>query len=340
MYKQQRRNIMRKGFLNEAYSKKDKTLNPDTVGKASEIDKTSGKLSNSDQQLANMGISPKEYREQPDQSNSEKKGQEAGNTSNSPKKGLRGFFNRKEALLSPQSPEHQTHDTSQTGETSLKKVDKGEPQDSNENQIKYLSKNFWKLGGNVPLENAKIICLGDMHGDDRDTELNAEFINMFARKGDVVLVEAKPADEECKPKEYFKTKKVSKDVKVFGWENYKLYERSVEMVKRYMSLKKDLESKTFNKEERTKMQDECNYIDKQFHSISIVERNKVLQKSINAMKERYPNSRIIILAGLNHFTKDTSFKEYLNTNRYVIFKPATQLSDDEIEKKTQKYYET
>ncbi|HEY4035667.1 MAG TPA: hypothetical protein VGL94_17050 [Ktedonobacteraceae bacterium] len=73
-------------------------------------------------------------------------------------------------------PEHPKHS----------EIDKGESQDSNESQVKNLIKEFRQTGGNTSLEHAKIICLGDLHTDERHHKLNAQLIDSpFAqsRKG-------------------------------------------------------------------------------------------------------------------------------------------------------------
>jgi hypothetical protein len=228
-------------------------------------------------------------------------------------------------------PEHPKHS----------EIDKGESQDSNESQVKNLIKEFRQTGGNTSLEHAKIICLGDLHTDERHHKLNAQLIDIVAKDGDIILLEGEPAHQEYTQadiQEDARTRPISKKVRVFGWDNIKLKDTAIDIARERQSILNTIENGNLSQEKCNKLQHKRKDLYKELLSIAVIERNKTLAEVIEHKSKEFPNSKIFALAGRQHFISDDEFTRYLGTKPYISFEPAVTLSDKEKKERKRQYY--
>ncbi len=90
-----------------------------------------------------------------------------------------------------------------------------------------ISDTFEQVGGNTELADARIVFLGNRHTNEVHSVQNAQLIDSIAEDGDIVLVEEIQANQEIKKKEYEYTKLISKEVRVFGWDDKISYDKAV-----------------------------------------------------------------------------------------------------------------
>jgi hypothetical protein len=218
-------------------------------------------------------------------------------------------------------------------------TDKGKSYDIKESQKIDLSKEFRQIGGNTSLKEAKIICLGNNHVDTEHTKLNAQLIDIVADEGDIILVEGLPAYTEHTPQSYAQTELISKKVIMFGWENDELYKQALEIAKRRTNIYNTIDKGNLGIKEYNDLIHESTENSNKLHSVHI-ERHKTLAKVIDHTRKRFPENKIFVLAGTNHFTKDTSFINRLDAYPYIALEPTHTLSDIEITKRMQQYYHT
>ena len=194
-----------------------------------------------------------------------------------------------------------------------------------------LIREFQYIGGNItsPRE-AKIICLGDNHLNAKHTELNAHLINHLAEEGDIVLLEGVPAGQECDQQHHEKTMQLTKWVNVFGWDDPKLSQQGIEIGNKRLEIAQNLNSGLIGNDEYASLYNEHEKLQRQEHAIRIEERNKRLKQVINSMRERFPDKKIFVLAGINHLEQDHGFAKFLNKDKYIAYKPLHELSDMEL----------
>jgi len=177
----------------------------------------------------------------------------------------------------------------------------------------FIHREFQRIGGNVTSpDEARIICLGDNHLNEKHTELNAQLINHIARVGDMVLLEDVPAGQACDQRSHKKTIQLTKRMQVVGWDNPELIRQAIDIGKQHLEIADKLSSGKLDQEEYTDLYNKQQELKRQEHAINLVERNKGLGQVIHAMKERFPDRKIFVLAGINHFEQDSNFTSFLN----------------------------
>jgi hypothetical protein len=240
--------------------------------------------------------------------------------------------------LNPQEYRQRKDHTDHAGSS---KGDKRESQDSNESQVKNLVKEFHQTGGNTSLEHAKIICLGDLHTDERHHKLNAQLIDIIAKDGDIILLEGEPAHQEYNQtgiQEDARTSPISKKVRVFGWDNTKLKNIAISIARERQSILNTIENENLSQEELNNLQHKRKDLYRELQSIAVIERNKTLAEVIEHKSKEFSNSKIFVLAGRQHFISDDKFTRYLGTKPYISFEPAVTLSAKEKKERKQQYY--
>jgi hypothetical protein len=240
--------------------------------------------------------------------------------------------------LNPQ--EHQQR-KDQSDHAGSSEADKRKSQDSNESQVKNLVKEFRQTGGNTSLEHAKIICLGDLHTDERHHKLNAQFIDIAAKDGDVILLEGEPAHQEYSQADIqgdARTSPISKKVRVFGWDNIELKDSAINIARERQNILNTIENGNLSQEELDNLQHKRKDLYKKLQSIAVVERNKTLAEVIEHKSKEFSNSKIFVLAGRQHFISDDELTRYLGTKPYISFEPAVTLSAKEKKERKRQYY--
>ena len=201
------------------------------------------------------------------------------------------------------------------------------PQSSREtSRVGYgnIQNEFKRIGGKAQLENAKIICLGNQHNTRKHLFTIPQLINTVARDGDIVLVEEVPANMEIKKEDYQLTKNISADVKVIGWDDAKKHSFVLQETRELYKLQDQINSYQAiggDMQTHSRLTSEYEQRSAQLMDIAGRQRNESLIRTLNGAIQLYPDKRIFVLAGKDHFkgpilTEDLELLSYIATPKY------------------------
>jgi hypothetical protein len=205
-------------------------------------------------------------------------------------------------------------------------------------ELQSPEKEFKTGGGNSNLQEAKIVCLGEAHIAEEHRNAITKLINSIAKTNDIVLVEGMQSTEE----EYYKlcrsTKTIKKQVKVFGWDNMTLLDKMHLQIKEWYPLSDQLRTLSDQSKEFHQGSQNLKAISEEFIALA-TERNKSMGDTIDYMIKKYPDKRIFVIAGMDHFTDGPILKEArLEDKSYIILIPLYEEPKEGLKEKTRKYY--
>jgi hypothetical protein len=192
-----------------------------------------------------------------------------------------------------------------------------------------LLDDFHVTGGNIPIEKANIICLGERHDCQNHVTLHARLLESFAKDGDIVLVEGVKSGQVVSRHKLEVTKTLTKDVTVYGWDNIDLVTEAMRLSREGVKLDDRLDSSDLSTMERATLRQMHKTLMGKYTAIAQGERNKVLARTISTMRQIYPEKRIFIIAGYRHFIVDADFQRFLAKDKYIAFTPQESISDPE-----------
>ena len=188
-------------------------------------------------------------------------------------------------------------------------------------------RNFERVGGNRSITTAKVIALGEIHGDHNHVEIIGEFIRKFARKGDIVLLEGVGRDKEVFKGESSTHERyqLPTSVRAIGWDNLELHARVTNMYKEnfaiYGQMKAAKDSKDYELFDTLyEMHQELN---NEINDVGLRQRNISLKNQLRLIHLFYPNNRIFIIGGRRHFTQDPTLIKEFQKYPYIILQPNT-----------------
>lgn len=195
-----------------------------------------------------------------------------------------------------------------------------------------IPENFKLLAGKTDLEEAKLILLGESHVSQHNKDI-VGFINAHAKDGDIVLVEGeqagkkldrptyalgmaltlgelpkdqlelammKPQDERLKSFhrwcEQGVVRPFTKDVQIYGCDNTKARDEVLSLAKREREL---VEKLSQEKERASWYQTAEVKILSEFFRLND-ERDEYILKTINGMRNKFPDKRIFTILGKGH----------------------------------------
>lgn len=193
--------------------------------------------------------------------------------------------------------------------------DMGSSYDSSKNVD--IPANFERIGGSTDLANADIILLGHVHTP-RYHQAIIEFINGYAKKGDIFLVEGVQAGQKVKKRIYEELAKrvfkvdipLIKGIKIYGCDDMVTYREQLNLV---------------GSSEYETMRDKLNEI-----------RNNKILEAINENRNNSSDKRIFVTTGINHFT-ESRIQENLGSQRYIALIPKYKLTEKDREASTFSY---
>ncbi len=210
------------------------------------------------------------------------------------------------------------------------------------------------------LEDVKEFLLTDIHDSSGHTILNCHFISKYAKKNDMVLIEAIPSMEQIQPDDTFSSVWLKTKAKIVGWDMGTLSEITGKSTSQKLSelerkgniLQRQLLDNNYEGD-KVKLLIELEKIEKKYSesrtevflaiiaSIPIIketlpERTKAMQNSLD--KARNISDRRFLIAGMNHLKEDCSlfnysldgFREFLKLRKVVVLSP----KDDVVETMT------
>ncbi|MBS4163860.1 Uncharacterized protein PRO82_001166 [Candidatus Protochlamydia amoebophila] len=178
-----------------------------------------------------------------------------------------------------------------------------------------LLSQYWNIAykNASSLEEADIILMGEDHKILAYQQLEIAIINQFGKDDDVLLLEGVEYQEEAQnfssicPKRSYDL--ISKNIRLFGFEeNLLTLVESLNMLKelerKAIILKTNIELK-----KRSELPLDVTFSEKEMHEgVCLLEklflltdkRNEFLITSINRLLERYPGSKLFVIAGSHH----------------------------------------
>ncbi|MBA2368605.1 MAG: hypothetical protein H0V82_06235 [Candidatus Protochlamydia sp.] len=194
------------------------------------------------------------------------------------------------------------------------------PEDHNEKSFKknlslYANTLFKNT---ISLEEARVILIGERHDITEHCKLEGIILKYFAKENDVLLVEGilKEEKELLDPAALFPhelEKSIPKRIHAFGWEKdletlrsqIKMMSETELYIQRFNNASNDAEKLIVKQEMRDIENKIC---------LAIKKRNDFLVSSIKESMEKYPNSKVFVIAGSGHVLHK---KEY----DYSLFSP-------------------
>jgi hypothetical protein len=211
------------------------------------------------------------------------------------------------------------------GELSRGKIQQREVGSSSEaSKMVAIPENFKLVGGNTDLEKAQVILFAEAHISQHDKDI-VDYINAHAKDGDIVLVESRHAGKEQDEIEYVVRKAITrgdltedqleqakkkqldeyqnefqkwceqgvvrpftKDVKIYGWDNMEAFDKMFLLMQKAIELR----GKSSQKKEREEIWEKIYKLRD--------ERDESMLKTINEMRNVFPDKRIFTIAGEGH----------------------------------------
>ncbi len=218
--------------------------------------------------------------------------------------------------------------------TEQQKMEQIEKNRSSNERKQELSKKFTCLEGNCEsLNDAEVICLGERHSYEHYKQI-IEFIEFFAKDGDILLVEAASKNDKLDEKPYLKNAfltrggdsiELSKKVQVYGWEDKEAYNRHTEILYKIDMLEQK-KSHDKNRNEIDRAIESANKLSMELAT----KRDIALIATVNEKKASFPNKKIFIIAGVAHFTNNPKVPEELNRYRFTALVPISEPSKEDL----------
>jgi hypothetical protein len=257
------------------------------------------------------------------------------------------------------------------GKPSREKVQQRDGGSSSEaSKMVAIPEKFKWVGGNADLEEAQVILFAEAHLSQHNNDI-VDCINAHAKDGDIVLVEGVQAGQELEKIEYavnkantlgdltddqwkqatmkqqdefhFEIRKwceqgvirpFTKDVKIYGWDNMEALDEMFSSKGKYTELsKKSLQEKGRKLLYQIEMDKTWKEYFKSDH-----ERDESMLKTINEMRNKFPDKRIFTIAGVDHVQNShvqnshvQNSLEKVKDQPYIALSPKYELTEKEIE---------
>lgn len=200
-------------------------------------------------------------------------------------------------------------------------------QDWNHEYIQCGRDYLFKIGGNCSIDEANIIFLGEVH-EPWAKYVVGDFVNKYARQGDIVLVERvafgeKPPIKEIQPYNF------TDKVKIFGWDDMTLVESVYRLREEKNEVKKELEKMRklkCEKDEVDRFESEINFLCEKEWGIMINQRNLSLIRAFKSTRKQFPYEQIFLSAGNWHFKEDSHIVEELEQDKYFALETVNNLA--------------
>lgn len=175
--------------------------------------------------------------------------------------------------------------------------------------------------GNCSIAEAKILCLGEVHNESAK-RMVGKFVNLYANRGDIVLVE-RVARGETPPIEEIRDYQFTDRVKIFGWDDMVLVNKIWRFRAERNEILKKIDKLHYqdDKDQINQLRKESSSLDQQEEDIIIKQRNPSLIHSFQDARKQFPDKRIFLSAGGRHFSKyeDPHIIDELRKDKYISF---------------------
>lgn len=207
--------------------------------------------------------------------------------------------------------------------------------------------NYRIIGGNSSLDNSTIVFIGEKHNtnwlkntvspslkkyaegillSEGDRIKTASLLEAVAKTGDVVLLEGNESLDELiagsREWEFYVKPygKVVEGLHWFGWDNL---DQNGETTKTLSEIAQNLQSreKLGDKKILARNRSLFKKIDK-----LRVERNRTMINTISRINEVYPDKRIFVISGPNHYAGDKRFQYKLKRYSHIVLDPTLSTS--------------
>lgn len=192
-----------------------------------------------------------------------------------------------------------------------------------EKRRRVILERFQEIGGNAPLESARVVCLGESHGWHNERKIG-RFIRAFGERGDIVLVEGvqqmeQPAEATGIQEAY----NFPSGITVLGWDDLALRDQAQLLKNRKNEIEIDriLARDNGDFDRLFALGREYLEINNRYNNIIIDQRNHSMYSTLQRVKEDYPDARVFIIAGARHFTDDQQLTTSLEQNKYIVLRP-------------------
>ena len=213
---------------------------------------------------------------------------------------------------------------------------------SNDDELKlFIGEHFDVIAGNSTVEDARIICLTDLHTDvfPDDNQASSSLLKRLAQKGDIILVEAAFSDHIEANAEILDTG----DLELAGWDEKKAHETALHIITRFHGSREWLKKKN--------LLDSKSHVEylrqwtQWFGIVGIHLRNDAMRKKIEVelLEREGSDARVYVWGGKAHFTKDTLLLTDLQHHAFIILsgkKGENELTEHERRKLSDKYIQT
>jgi hypothetical protein len=174
------------------------------------------------------------------------------------------------------------------------------------------------VAGNSEIGAARVIGLGEEHGDMAQMQRAIDLINKYAKDGDIILMEGLDAGTIGNKEDYVPTHGIKPNVTVMGWDKVPLITRSLELVRQFID-------SNFDPAVDARVAPELNNLTRQ--------RDMSLVQTLSSQLQRPGDHRVFILAGFEHFNPKRSTLNYIMGTQnvpHLLLKPvrATGEADD------------
>lgn len=216
------------------------------------------------------------------------------------------------------------------------------PQKSDVGSSSDLSKNveipanFEHIGGNTKLAKAQIILLGEAHIPQHHKDI-VDFINAYAKDGDIVLVEGVQAGQELDKDQYAdmeqrrrggEPRSFTNDVKIYGWDDIESQHEEVEIRQMLNKIDK-LKVKGEDLSRKQAIQSRLQVQYQEIFPKTLEKRNETMLETINNKRNGFSNKRLFIIAGENHFT-ESRVQEKLKGQLYIVLRANYKPTEEDL----------
>lgn len=192
-----------------------------------------------------------------------------------------------------------------------------------EKRRRVILERFQEIGGNAPLESARVVCLGESHGWHNEMKIG-RFIRAFGERGDIVLVEGvqqmeQPAEATGIQEAY----NFPSGITVLGWDDLALRDQAkrigLELDRIMIDQRAALDNG--NGERFSELREQYLPKEREYLDITFRQRDESMIQALHKVQKRYPDARIFIIAGARHFTDDQQLTTSLEQNKYIVLRP-------------------
>jgi hypothetical protein len=192
-----------------------------------------------------------------------------------------------------------------------------------------VSRQFTTIRGNTNMVTARVIGLGEEHTL-AHARLIGQFVNRYARSGDIVLIEGAPSSVKQEEGGLARTRYgFRKNLMVVGWDDMALVRAAEEGERESHSIYASMVANRDNPNEYRGLRARFWSLRRERADVKIRQRNASMMRCLHEMRGRFPQRRIFIVAGMAHFLKDGDLIENLQKERFLILGPRMKSSRED-----------